>query len=85
MIGISLGPPEMLQKPVLKKPSTIRGELENSGFYTGRPRGVNILSSEPRTKGLQSFYTWAGMIKQVCGDLVIAKRRTRVSEISSSS
>ena len=25
-------------------------------YYTGRPRGVNTPSSEPRTKGLQSFY-----------------------------
>ena len=32
MIGISLGPPEMLQKPVLEKPSTTPGELENSGL-----------------------------------------------------
>ena len=29
-VGISLGPPEMLQKPVHKKPSTTLGELENS-------------------------------------------------------
>ena len=29
--GISLEPPEVLQKPVLKKPSTTLGELENSG------------------------------------------------------
>ena len=32
MVGISLGPPEMLQKPVLEKPSTTLRELENSGF-----------------------------------------------------
>ena len=25
-------------------------------YYSGRPRGVNPPSSEPRTKGLQSFY-----------------------------
>ena len=25
-------------------------------IYTGRPRGVNTPSSEPQTKGLQSFY-----------------------------
>ena len=36
MIGISLGPPEMLQKPVLKKPSTTLGELENSGLLHRR-------------------------------------------------
>ena len=32
MIGISLGPPEMLQKPVLEKPSPTLRELENSGL-----------------------------------------------------
>ena len=32
VVGISLGPPEMLQKPVLKKPTTTLGELENSGL-----------------------------------------------------
>ena len=31
-LGISLGPPEMLQKPVLEKPSITLGELENSGL-----------------------------------------------------
>ena len=55
MVGISLGPPEMLQKPVLEKPSTTLRELENSGFYAGGPRGVNTPNSEPQTKGLQSF------------------------------
>ena len=32
VVGISLGPPEMLQKPVLKKPSTALRGLENSGL-----------------------------------------------------
>ena len=36
-------------------------------YYAGGPRGVKTPSSEPRTKGLQSFYTWTGMIKRVCG------------------
>ena len=36
MVGISLRPPEMLQKPVLKKPSTTLGELENSGLLHRR-------------------------------------------------
>ena len=36
VVGISLGPPEMLQKPVLKKPSTTLGELENSGLLRQR-------------------------------------------------
>ena len=32
MVGILLGPPEMLQKPVVKKPSTTLRELENAGI-----------------------------------------------------
>ena len=32
MVAILLGPPEMLQKPVLEKPSTTLRDLENSGF-----------------------------------------------------
>ena len=32
VVGILLGPQEMLQKPVIKKPSTTLGELENSGL-----------------------------------------------------
>ena len=36
MIGISLGPPEMLQKLVLEKPSTTLGELEKSGLLHWR-------------------------------------------------
>ena len=55
-------------------------------IYTSGPRGVNTPSSEPRTKGLQSFYLQAGMIKRVCGFVgarAIANNRTRVSEICS--
>ena len=36
VVGILLGPSEMLQKPVLKKPSTTLGELENSGLLHQR-------------------------------------------------
>ena len=36
VVGISPGPPEMLQKPVLKKPSTTHAELENSGLLRWR-------------------------------------------------
>ena len=36
-------------------------------YYASGPRGIKTLSSEPRTKGLQSFYTWTGMIKRVYG------------------
>ena len=32
VVGVSLGPPEMLQKPVIEQPSTTLGELENSGL-----------------------------------------------------
>ena len=34
-------------------------------YYAGGPSGVNTPSSEPQTKGLRSFYTRTGMIKQV--------------------
>ena len=54
-------------------------------YYASGPRGVNTLSSEPWTKGLQSFYTQTGMIKWVCRVWAITKSRTRVREISSSS
>ena len=57
-------------------------------YYAGGSRGVNNPSSEPQTQGLQSFYTWTGMVEQVCGlarARAIAKSRTKVSEISSSS
>ena len=54
-------------------------------YYADGPRGVNTPSSEPPAKGLQSFYVWTSMIKQVCRGWAIAKSLTRVSEISSSS
>ena len=46
----------VLQKPVIKKPGTTLGDLGNLVYYAGRPRGINTPSSEPQTKGLQSFY-----------------------------
>ena len=36
VVGISLEPPEMLQKPVLEKPNTRLRELENSGLLCQR-------------------------------------------------
>ena len=48
-------PMTMLQKPVIEKPSATLGELENQVSYVSRPRGVTTASSEPSTKGLQSF------------------------------
>ena len=75
----------MLQKPVIKKPSTTLRVGELRFIMLLGPRGVNTLSSEPQTKGLQSFYTWTGTIEQVYRGWVIAKNRTRMSEISSSS
>ena len=53
MVAILLGPPEMLQKPVLEKPSTTLGELEKLRFS----RGVNTPSCEPQARGLQFVYT----------------------------
>ena len=56
-------------------------------YYASGPRGVNTPSSETKTKGLQGSYTWTGMINQICrfaGARVIAKSRTRMSEMSSS-
>ena len=74
----------VLQKPVLEKPSTTLGELENSGLLRGA--GPEELNSKlwAANKGLQSFYTWTGVIKWVCRGVAIAKSRTRVSEMSSS-
>ena len=74
-----------MQKPVIEKPNTTFKELENSGLFAGGPRGVNTPSSLHQTKGLQGFYTWTEMIKQVCRGWAIAKSRTRVGEISFSS
>ena len=57
-------------------------------YSAGGPRGVKTPSSELQTKGLRGFYIWTGMIKRVCGFAgarAIAKSRTRVGEISSSS
>ena len=56
----------VLPKPVLKKPSTALGELENSDLSAGGPRGVNTPSSEPRTQGLQSFYRQTVMGNTSC-------------------
>ena len=36
VVGVLLGPPEMLQKPVLGKKSPTLGELENSGLLCWR-------------------------------------------------
>ena len=77
MVTILLGPPEILQKPVLKKPSTTLGELEKLRFS----RGVNTPSSEPQAWGLQSFYTQTVMISEFARGWAIAKSKTRVSEI----
>ena len=41
----------LLQKPVIEKPSTTLRELENLGLLHRQAQ-----SSEPQTKGLQSFY-----------------------------
>ena len=46
-----IGKVMLLQKPVIEKPSTTLAELENSGLLHRQAQ-----SSEPHTKGLQSFY-----------------------------
>ena len=53
VVGISLGPPEMLQKPVLEKLSTTLGELENSGLLCRQAqRSSQALSPEQRDYGV---------------------------------
>ena len=52
------------------------------------PEELTLEDLNPKQRGYTGFYTQTGMIKQVCGfagATVIAKSRTRVSEISSSS
>ena len=54
VVGILLGPPEMLQEPVLEKSSTTLGELENSGVFMLMHPEELTLQALSRTKGLQS-------------------------------
>ena len=56
----------MLQKPYSRNQVPQSESWRTQVYYACGPRGVNAPSSEPRTKGLQSFYTQTGMIKQVC-------------------
>ena len=59
------------------------GELR---FITpAHPEELIPQALNPKQRGYRVFYTWTGMIKQVCRGWAIAKSRTRVSEISSSS
>ena len=53
-------------------------------YYAGGPRELTLQALSPEQRGY-SFYTWTGMINWVCGGWAIAKSRTRVSEVSSSS
>ena len=46
----------LLQKPVIEKPSTTLGKLENSGLLCQWAQRSYHSNSEPPTKGLQSFY-----------------------------
>ena len=49
---------------------------------------LTLQALSPKQRGYRVFYTWTGMIKWVCrfaGARAIAKSKTRVSEISSSS
>ena len=52
------------------------------------PEELTLQDLNPEQRGYTVFYTQTGMIKQVCGFAgarVIAKSRTRVNEINSSS
>ena len=52
------------------------------------PEESTLQALSPEQRGYRVFYTRTGMIKQVCefaGARAIAKSRTRVSQISSSS
>ena len=52
------------------------------------PEELKLQDLNPEQRGYTVFYTQTGMIKQVCGfagTRVIAKSRTRVSELSCSS
>ena len=52
------------------------------------PEELILQALSPEQRGYRVFYTWTGMIKQVCrfvGARAIAKSRTRRSEISSGS
>ena len=53
VVGILLGPPEMLQKAVLKKKSPILESWRTQVYYASEPRGINTPSSETQTEGLQ--------------------------------
>ena len=56
VVGILLGPPEMLQKSVIDNPTPHSESWKTQVYCSSGPRGVNTPSSEPLTKGLQSFY-----------------------------
>ena len=52
------------------------------------PEELTLQALNPEQRGYRGFYTWTGVIKQVfgfAGVRAMAKSRTRVSEISSSS
>ena len=52
------------------------------------PKELTLQALSPKQRGYRGFYTWTGVITRVfgfAGVRAIAKSRTRVSEISSSS
>ena len=52
------------------------------------PEELTLQALSPEQRVYRVFYTWTGMIKQICGFAgarAIAKSRTRVNEINSSS
>ena len=55
MVGISLGPPEMLQKPVLEIPNTTLGELENRFITPVGPRELTLQALSPEQRDYRVF------------------------------
>ena len=55
MVGISLGPPEMLQKPVLEIPNTTLGELENRFITPVGPRELTLQALSPEQRDHRVF------------------------------
>ena len=56
VVGILLGRPEMLQKPVLEKPNTALRELENSGLLLlAGPEELTLQALSPKQRGYRVF------------------------------
>ena len=89
---LRMRPLYVLKNPVLEKPSTALGVGEFRVFFfffmPVGPEELTLQALSPEQRGYRVFYTRTGLIKQVCkfaGARAIAKSKTRVSQISSSS